>query len=218
MRPRVLKVDLHLHSSHSPDSRVAPRDLVAEAKRRGLHAIAITDHGTTAGALEARKAAKGFQVLIGQEVRTRDGEVIVLGLEDDLMQGQDLAKTCREARDRGGLVIIPHPFDPLRQGVGKHLGNAVPYVDAIEVCNPRCFFERSNRKAAEAALAHGLPGVASSDAHRREDVGRAYTLVHGTDVLEAIRQGKVQAVAGQVGKRALLTRKLAKAPRPKGRR
>ncbi len=40
--------DLHIHTTAS-DGQMTPLEIVAEAKRLGLHAIAITDHDTLAG-------------------------------------------------------------------------------------------------------------------------------------------------------------------------
>src|SRR6185503_13361353 len=45
-------VDLHAHSTASDGSR-SPADVIREAKRVGLHAIALTDHDTVSGIPEA---------------------------------------------------------------------------------------------------------------------------------------------------------------------
>lgn len=64
-------VDLHIHTTATPHhSSWAPTALVAAAIRAGLHAIAITDHNTTAGvraALDAGAQA-GLRVIPGVEI------------------------------------------------------------------------------------------------------------------------------------------------------
>ncbi len=75
--------DLHLHTTES-DGTWSPRELVREAAERGLAAIAITDHDTTAGIEEALLyAPENLQVIPGIElsaVSSTGEEVHVVGL------------------------------------------------------------------------------------------------------------------------------------------
>ncbi|NWG17668.1 MAG: PHP domain-containing protein [Chloroflexi bacterium] len=57
------RVDLHLHTTAS-DGELAPADLVWRARAIGLEAIAITDHDTTAGILEAQATASHLLLVI----------------------------------------------------------------------------------------------------------------------------------------------------------
>ncbi|MHB1264627.1 MAG: PHP domain-containing protein [Gemmatimonadaceae bacterium] len=68
-------VDLHMHSTAS-DGATAPADVVAEAQRVGLAAIALTDHDTLAGLAEARAAGAtaGIRVIAGVELSAVEGE------------------------------------------------------------------------------------------------------------------------------------------------
>jgi predicted metal-dependent phosphoesterase TrpH len=76
-------VDLHAHSTASDGSR-APADVVREAKRIGLAAIALTDHDTVAGIAEATAMAEelGMRVVPGVELSAVEGDVEthILGL------------------------------------------------------------------------------------------------------------------------------------------
>lgn len=62
-------VDLHCHSTAS-DGTLAPSEVVALAVRSGLSALALTDHDTIAGVLEAADAARkaGIDFLPGIEI------------------------------------------------------------------------------------------------------------------------------------------------------
>lgn len=79
----VLFADLHLHTTES-DGTWEPKELVKEAVSRGLSAIAITDHDTTAGVSEAISfAPKELTVIPGIELSSvaPDGEEVhILGL------------------------------------------------------------------------------------------------------------------------------------------
>jgi len=75
-------IDLHTHSIAS-DGTMTPSEVVAEAKRAGLCAIALTDHDTTAGLDEAKRAGLecGIEVIGGIEINADyDGEMHILGL------------------------------------------------------------------------------------------------------------------------------------------
>jgi predicted metal-dependent phosphoesterase TrpH len=65
-------IDLHSHTDRS-DGTFTPEELVAEAKRVGLHALAITDHDTFAGYDAARPHAEasGLELICGIELSTR---------------------------------------------------------------------------------------------------------------------------------------------------
>ena len=66
------KIDLHIHTTAS-DGTAAPEEIVREAARLGLGAVAITDHDTAAGYLAA--AAEGekraLEVVPGIEISTK---------------------------------------------------------------------------------------------------------------------------------------------------
>jgi predicted metal-dependent phosphoesterase TrpH len=78
-----LFADLHLHTTES-DGTWTPAELVREARKAGLAAVAVTDHDTTEGIEAAQKAApEDLQVIPGIELGAsspRGDEVHVVGL------------------------------------------------------------------------------------------------------------------------------------------
>ncbi|MEO8469664.1 MAG: PHP-associated domain-containing protein [Chloroflexota bacterium] len=179
-------VDLHCHTSASFDSLASPKSVVAAAARRGLTHLAITDHDRIDGALAARDAApEGLSVLVGEEIRTRDGDLIAVFLSEAVRPGMTAVDTISAVRDQGGLVGIPHPFDRFRgslakDGAPQRLEALAASVDWIETWNARLLFGDGNQRAAELARAVDVPGVAVSDAHMAVEVGVAYTALMGT--------------------------------------
>jgi predicted metal-dependent phosphoesterase TrpH len=177
--------DLHTHSSASFDSLASPRSLVRSAARRGLTHLAITDHDRIDGALEARQAAADatpeVTVIVGEEIRTTDGDLIALFLERAISPGLSAQRAIAEIRDQGGLVGIPHPFDRFRGSLLRDasLGRLVGKVDWLEAHNARVAMGNGNVRAAEFAATHGVPGIAVSDAHTAFEVGVAYTAFDG---------------------------------------
>lgn len=175
-------IDLHCHTSASFDSLASPEAVVRAATRRGLTHLAITDHDRIDGALRARDAAPdGLTVIVGEEVRTADGDLIAVFLERAVAPGRPVQETIAAVREQGGLVGIPHPFDRFRGSMLKdpRLEAMGRLVDWVEAHNARVVGGTGNERAAEFAREMGLPGIAVSDAHSTLEVGVAYTVLEG---------------------------------------
>jgi hypothetical protein len=169
----LIDVDLHMHTDHSYDCATPVEVLLAEARARGLGAIAITDHNEISGALDARSKADGIKVIVAEEVKTADqGEVIGLFIEEKIERGLTLQETIAEIRRQGGLVYVPHPFDRLHSVPDyEHLLSVLDEVDAIEVFNPRVAIAEFNEEALRFALKYRIPAGAGSDAHVPQGLG-----------------------------------------------
>lgn len=206
--------DLHTHSRASFDSLAAPAALVRAAASRGLTHLAITDHDRIDGALEAREiaatVAPELTVIIGEEVRTLDGDLIVLFLERAIPPGLPAAETIAAARAQGALVGIPHPFDRMRGSLLRAAGGErlAADVDWVEVHNARIVAGSGNRRAAEFAAAYGLPGVAVSDAHSSLEIGVAYTVLESDPSTAAGLRAALPAASLVTGRASIFVRLL----------
>jgi hypothetical protein len=169
----LIDVDLHMHTDHSYDCATPVEVLLAEARARGLGAIAVTDHNEISGALEARAKANGIKVIVGEEVKTKEqGEVIGLFIEEKIPRGMTLQETIAEIRRQGGLVYVPHPFDRMHSVPDyEHLLTVIDDVDAIEVFNPRIAISEFNEEAVRFAAKYRIPAGAGSDAHVPQGLG-----------------------------------------------
>jgi predicted metal-dependent phosphoesterase TrpH len=192
-------VELHSHTSASFDSLASPQAVVRAAAARGLTHLAVTDHDRIDGALRARDAAPdGLTVLVGEEIRTADGDLIAVFLERPVPPGLPVADTIAAVREQGGLVGVPHPFDRLRGSLAaggttaEWIVSAAGLVDWIEVYNARAI-GRANERAASFAREHGLPGVAVSDSHSTLEVAVACTRLRGNPSTPA---GLLAALSG----------------------
>jgi len=96
-QPGFVSIDLHIHTCLSPCATLdmTPRKIVAEASRKGIEIIAVTDHNTTENALAVIKAAREFDlhVIPGIEVTTSE-EVHIIGLFEKINQASEMQAMC----------------------------------------------------------------------------------------------------------------------------
>jgi predicted metal-dependent phosphoesterase TrpH len=174
--PGWVRVDCHLHTVASGDSVLTVEELAGRARQAGLDVVCVTDHNVTHAAVAAAERDIGVRVIVGEEVRTPDGDVIGLFLTERVPYVLPVAEVVGLIREQGGLVYAPHPFDLGRSSLGRVLPGlcAAGSVDVVEVFNAKIADQALNGEAARLAARFGLPGGAGSDAHDAAGVGAAY--------------------------------------------
>ncbi|EMA65628.1 CehA/McbA family metallohydrolase [Halorubrum kocurii] len=226
----TVSIDPHVHSDDSYDGHEPVELILEHAAEIGLDAVVVTDHDVIGESKRAAEIADEYGLIgiPGVEVSTAHGHLLAVGVERMPPRRRPYDETVTWIRDHGGVAIVPHPFQRSRHGVrernipvpdsGDEEVDATatgadadvtteaaevadtPEVDAIEVFNAWLFTGYRNRRARRFAAKHGYPGVAASDAHRLNYVGRAFTEVEiegresvaavtADDVLDAIRNG-----------------------------
>ena len=206
--PGYIAIDTHVHTCYSHDSLADVSQVLMAAHRRGLAGVAITDHGTTAGAHEAEKelrrlVSRGkmpatFFIIHGEEVGSSQGHIIGLFLTHDIVGGMTAEQTIAAIHAQGGIAIAAHPF--ISNSVGK-LAADLPF-DAVETKNEAEALEVAASSAAgrEAHTVYAnltKPQIGASDAHDPGSVGLCYTVVQCDPSPESVRtailQGKTTA-------------------------
>ncbi|WFB07830.1 CehA/McbA family metallohydrolase [Streptomyces sp. LX-29] len=195
--------DCHLHTVYS-DGRRTPAEVVAAARAAGLDFITTTEHNTHAG----HRAWDGLWgddllILTGEEVTTRNGHVLALGLDpgtfiDWRYRARDNAfgRYARAIRRAGGLVVPAHPHGTC---VGCNWKFGFNEADAVEVWNgvfgpddEASIAEWDNTLvAAVRGAGRWLPAMGNSDAHREpQPVGSPQTVVLADELSrDAIQKG-----------------------------
>ncbi|MEO6350438.1 MAG: PHP-associated domain-containing protein, partial [Candidatus Limnocylindrales bacterium] len=196
------RADLHIHSLAS-DGVSSVADILARAVAAKLDVIAITDHERidAAHAARAMAEAKGLpiEVIVGEEISTRGGHVVALYIDKRVRPWISLRSAIAQIHEQGGIAIVAHPLVPypLTCASGRSVRalladpNPIYHPDAIEAFNPTTAGTRWGRRAPDFVTEVGVAAVASSDAHRAEDVGQAWTTFKGTtaaDLRTAIEQ------------------------------
>jgi predicted metal-dependent phosphoesterase TrpH len=173
----MIRIDLHTHSTASPDGGIAVEQYRALLQDNVLDCIAITDHNSIDLALELHKEL-GNAIIVGEEIDTKQGEIIGLFLGEAIPRGLDLTEAITAIKSQGGIVYLPHPFETVRKGVQrKDLDNVTDLIDIVEVYNGRALAQNKGPEAAVWARLNQKAGAASSDAHGIRGVGTAYTTV-----------------------------------------
>jgi len=199
--------DLHLHTCFS-DGWPTPTDVVEYTRENTpLSVIAITDHDIIEGALRAADLTAGLRgapdVIVGEEVSSRQGHIVGLFLERRVRPGMSAAATIHAIHDQGGIAIAAHPFwRTARQVNGRGRVHGVGWLaaeldfDAIEVENSTPGFYLFNQMAHRVSEASAKAEVGSSDAHILDAIGRAYTAFPGrtaADLRVAIERRRTRA-------------------------
>lgn len=205
--------DCHVHSVHSNGGELAPERLAADARAMGLDFVATTEHNTAA-AHEAWRRLGGddLVVLLGQEVVTRAGHWLALGLHSGQTLGWDyvvddavIERHLAEAHRLGAVSVAAHPHAAYPTGTFRY-----PYrgFDVVEVWNGPWASDRPWQADNEAALAewasslaadvpHGRwrPAMGNSDTHLDGQLGIPHTVVAAEQlsanaILAGIRAGR----------------------------
>jgi len=176
-------VDLHTHSTASDGSR-APGDVVREAKRIGLSAIALTDHDTLDGIPEAVRVGMetGVRVVQGIELSAVEGDVEthILGLhlsntrdmEADLvaLRAMRLTRAERIVARLNELGVRLELAAVLEQSAGGAVGR--PHVARAMIAEG---WAVDFRDAFDRYLGNGRPAYVAKD---RLAIGDAIALIH----------------------------------------
>lgn len=178
-----VKAEFHVHTVYSHDSTLTKYFLFLVCKIKKIRYIAITDHNEIKGAKKYAKFLKihGINAIIGEEIFTKDGEIIGLFLKDKISPGLSAENTIKEIKKQNGIVYVPHPYDEKRKDTvirPEVLDRIYKDVDLIECHNGRNIREEYSFKQNEIADKYKIIKVVGSDAHTFYEVGRNYCLVN----------------------------------------
>jgi len=184
-----MKIDFHIHSKNSTDSNATFKEIEEIALMRGLDGVAITDHNVFSSF-----KSKKILVIPGEEILTRAGEILGLGLKKGISRDLSPQETIEIIHKQGGIAVAPHPFDFFRKGLGSLMKEL--NIDAVEVFNSRTLSSMESELARKFAQKHKLSVIGGSDAHVPEEVGNVYTELDAKpnikSVLNAVKKGQTK--------------------------
>lgn len=197
----ALFFDTHLHTRrHSMCSQLDENQLIARAVKAGLDGVIITEHHYqwTEDELQAlcdAAAVPGFVVLAGFEYTSRQGDILVYGLDAARARtfppGGDPAEFVTRVHALGGACVAAHPT---RAGLSFGMEIAQMAFDGLETQSVN-LQPHEQRLAARLAAQLGVLPTAASDAHRLADIGAYAMAVDGpvrnmSDFRDCLRAGR----------------------------
>ncbi len=199
----VLAVDFHVHSFPG-DGSVAPWDLAVEARRRGLDAIALTNHNHRLQWVVTQALPfhpDGALLIPGEELTSVGYHMAVAGTERNVAWRQSAADAAARIHDEGGIAIAAHPAG---EGTTGFDDRAIDVVDGVEAAHPRIYdFEDGRRDLARfyaraKARRPAIAAIGSTDFHFFAPVGFCRTFVFASErsvpaILDAVRRGATVA-------------------------
>lgn len=216
------KADYHIHSNYSDGKPTIEEILEYVQNQTDLDVIAISDHDTIDGAVKAqeicRKKDYRFEVIIGEEISTKEGHIIGLFLDSTIQADKSAKDSISEIRKQGGVAIASHPFQHTKLSNSRMItmdgiGSKVLYdlrfdLDAVETVNatPTLADENLDVTTMNRTLIYATE-VGASDAHIAEAIGMGYTVFEGKTAEEfkkAIKTHQTQAIYGRWSVLALL--------------
>jgi predicted metal-dependent phosphoesterase TrpH len=183
-KPGTMRIDLHCHSEASPDSSSPFEEIPGRCIEKGISVQAITDHNHIWGAQKLQEAVHEREdlpltIIVGEEISTSEGEIIGLYLNEKIEAGLSPEETVAAIKGQGGLVLLPHGFDPLKRW---HLRiearkRIAASIDVVETFNSRISRPYWNRAAMKWAEERSVAMSAGSDAHTIAGIGNAWVEV-----------------------------------------
>lgn len=185
-----MKLDLHVHSSYSPDGSHTPKEIIDRAKKNGLDGVAVMDHNQVKGSLEAydiAKFIKDFTVIRGAEISSKDGHILAFGITENVERDLPVAETVERIAALGGIAVVSHPYR-FWSGAGPKVFEKAKF-SGVEVKNARSS-RSGNLKAEKLAEKYELGRTGGSDAHHLDDIGKAVTVfeIDSSNEEELIRE------------------------------
>ncbi|MFA6088467.1 MAG: PHP-associated domain-containing protein [Candidatus Woesearchaeota archaeon] len=179
-----MKIDFHIHTNYSKDSLNSIEKVRKICLKKGILPC-ITDHNTIKGALAYQKKYGEDSCIVGEEIMTKQGELIGIYLTRFISSNMSVLKTIKEIFSQGGLLIIPHPFDKLRKSKLHYDLNKLKKICPtmfIETYNSRTIFAYDNKKAKDFAMKNKLYFVVGSDAHTLHEIGNSYVILDNFNI------------------------------------
>jgi predicted metal-dependent phosphoesterase TrpH len=222
---RYLCVDMHCHSHYSSDAIGSVKSILKKASKLGI-GVAITDHNTIVGSLEALELSQKEVIVIpGIEVTSAERKDLIVYFYSPAEMSDFYNNYVRNRRTKGvvnrtnltlGELIeaarqynvfmgIPHPLGLAYKNLYRYLKrkkqeSIIGLVDGIEGVNAS-LTRASNLKAMAMAALFDKPIFGGSDAHSVAGVGHALTCSRARDY-EAFLDNLAAGDSFVVGKRS----------------
>ncbi|WP_313757129.1 PHP domain-containing protein [Tissierella sp.] len=200
-------IDTHVHENkYSFDSFLDFKESIELAKFMGIDGLCITNHDNNTLRNDIGDSAKinGILVIVGAEVLTYEGDILVFGLKDipkDMVSAEELLTLVKK---HNGAAVAAHPFRNNNRGMGENMRKVSHLLTGIESFNGSTY-SYHNLQSYALATELNIPSLGASDAHKLEKLGVYATKFHDSirdhkDFIEALKTGNFHPVMRKDGK------------------
>lgn len=186
------KIECHVHTIASKDSIQTKYPMLLMCKLKKIDCLAITDHNEIWYAQKHKNFFKkhNIDIIIGEEIFTSEGEIIGLFLTKKIEPGLTAKETIKLIKEQGGMVYIPHPYDPNREKTvldRKIIEENIKKIDFIEGHNGRNICTKTSEKQLEIVSDLSARMINGSDAHTFYELGRNFCYIDSYEKEHFIR-------------------------------
>lgn len=177
-----IRAEFHTHTRYSKDSILNKYFILLMCKLKKIKVIAITDHNEIKGAIKYKRFLKRFNidVIIGEEIMTKNGEIIGLFLNKKIEPGLSVKDTIKELQKQKAIIYVPHPYDEKRKKTVldySELKKNKSFINCIEIYNGRNIKKEFSKKQEEIQQEMSLTPIIGSDAHTFFELGRNFIII-----------------------------------------
>jgi predicted metal-dependent phosphoesterase TrpH len=173
------KIDLHVHTSRgSPCAEIHDPETIPKAmEKAGIQGVVITEHNSfwsKSEIKEINKNCNGKRIYRGIEVTTDKHHYLVIGVdnEKEIYPGIKTEKLIKIVKKQGGAIILAHPFYNYKDEFDFLIPENLTAIEIVSTLSKADDVKRTKRLCKES----GLLGVAGSDAHCSENLGKFFTI------------------------------------------
>jgi len=203
--PGWLKCDFHTHCLGDPqdDLKHTLRDLIDRAVELRFDVLAVTNHDQLVDIREASPYAgeKGLLLIAGIEKTLKRRHVLILNADKEAESIKDF-KEIKRLKERGAVIVAPHPFYPSPKSLGRLLKEYIDLFDGIEYSFFHHRWFNFNTRAVLESKRSQLRLIGNSDCHNLNMLGHTYTFLRAEKsvehVLQALKSGETQVVTRPV--------------------
>lgn len=182
MQMEKVKAEFHVHTRYSKDSILNKYFILIMCILKKIKIIAITDHNEIEGAIRYLPFFKKYNidVIVGEEIMTKDGEIIGLFLKEKINPNLTANETIKKIKEQEGIVYVPHPYDEKRNKTvlkTQVIIDNSKNIDFIEIHNGRNIKKEYDIRQRSIQEQTGISPIVGSDAHTFFELGRNYIYV-----------------------------------------
>lgn len=172
--------DLHNHTKNSHDGFSTDMQIIAACKKKGINAIAITEHDIPCLSKSELYNSNNIELIKGCEFTTDNGaHIIGIFITDKILLDDSREGIIKHIRSEDGIVIMPHPWKKDSGYMTKYPEDDFLHnFDFVEMINGGWNSKEFEDDILSIAKKFNIKMISSSDSHKCAHVGLCATRIN----------------------------------------